>query len=439
MAQTKESILRDAKDKGVSFLRLQFTDILGNFKNLEVPVNQLEKALDNELLFDGSSISGFAQIQNSDMLLYPDFNSWVVRNEDGHQVASLICDIYNSDKTPFLGDPRGILRKVLAEAEAEGFSVNVGPEPEFFMFKTDSEGNPTRQVNDTANYFSLGPADKGEKVRRDIVLALQSVGFEVEALHHEVAVGQHEVSFKYSDALTTADRIQTFKAIVRQVAEKHGLHATFMPKPVAFINGSGMHCNMSFFKNGENAFYDQTDELGLSTLARHFIAGVLKHARANAAITNSTVNSYKRLVPGYEAPVNLAWSTSNRSCMIRIPASRGMGTRVEVRNPDPTANPYLALAVLIKAGLDGIKNELAAPKEQKQNLYDLSEEEKQEQLIGSLPENLKESIEELKKDEVILSVLGEHAAQKFISIKEKEWKEYILQVSEWETKRYIQL
>ncbi|MFP3725871.1 type I glutamate--ammonia ligase [Priestia filamentosa] len=439
MRPTKESILKQANEEVVTFLKLQFTDILGGFKSLEVPVNQLEKALDNELLFDGSSISGFAQIQNSDMLLYPDLNSWVITKEEGYKVGHLVCDIYNSDKTPFEGDPRGILKKVLKEAAQDGFTVNVGPEPEFFLFKLDGEGNLTKNLNDNANYFSQGPIDSGEKVRRDIAVALQKAGFVVEALHHEVAPGQHEVSFKYSDALTTADRIQSFKHIVKQVAAEHGLHATFMPKPMARINGSGMHCNMSLFKDGENAFYDEKDSLQLSVLARHFIAGVLKHAKANAAITNPTVNSYRRLVPGYEAPVNIAWSTSNRSCMIRIPASRGMGTRVEVRNPDPSANPYLALAVIIKAGLDGIKNKLEAPKEQKENLYKMTEDTKQELFIGSLPENLKEAIQELEKDELILSALGEHAAKNFISLKEKEWKEYILQVSEWQTNQYIGL
>lgn len=439
MSHTKESILKHAEAESIQFLRLQLTDLLGNLKNIELPISQLKKALDNEMMFDGSSISGFAKIEKSDMYLYPDLNTWLVLEERGYKVARLICDIYNPDKTPFEGDPRGILKRALKEASEKGYSVNVGPEPEFFLFKTDKDGKAILEVNDNAEYFDLSPIDSGESCRRDIVLRLEALGFEVEASHHEVAEGQHEVDFKYDDALTTADRIQTFKWVVKQVAAEHGLHATFMPKPIAFVSGSGMHCHISLFKDGKNAFYDETTETGLSGLAQQFMAGVLSHARANAAITNPLVNSYKRLVPGYEAPVNIAWSTSNRSCMIRIPASRGLGTRIEVRNPDPTANPYLTLAVLLKSGLDGVTNQLVAPKEQKQNLYHLSESEKAELGIGSLPECLIEAIEELKKDDVVLSALGEHAASNFVAIKEAEWKEYILQVTEWETNRYLKL
>ncbi|PDZ96540.1 type I glutamate--ammonia ligase [Bacillus cereus] len=439
MSHTKESILTNAQEEGIQFLRLQLTDLLGNLKDIELPISQLNKALDNEMMFDGSSISGFAKIEKSDMYLYPDLNTWLVLEEKGYKVARLICDIYNPDKTPFEGDPRGILKRALKEASEKGYSVNVGPEPEFFLFKTDKDGKATLEVNDNAEYFDLAPIDSGESCRRDIVLRLEALGFEVEASHHEVAEGQHEVDFKYDDALTTADRIQTFKWVVKQVAAEHGLHATFMPKPIAFVSGSGMHCHISLFKDGKNAFYDETTETGLSVLAQQFMAGVLSHARANAAITNPLVNSYKRLVPGYEAPVNIAWSTSNRSCMIRIPASRGLGTRIEVRNPDPTANPYLTLAVLLKTGLDGVTNQLVAPKEQRQNLYHLSDSEKLELGIGSLPGCLIEAIEELKKDDVVLSTLGEHAASNFVKIKEAEWKEYILQVTEWETKRYLKL
>ncbi|MEJ1517971.1 type I glutamate--ammonia ligase [Bacillus cereus] len=439
MSHTKESILTNAQEEGIQFLRLQLTDLLGNLKDIELPISQLNKALDNEMMFDGSSISGFAKIEKSDMYLYPDLNTWLVLEEKGYKVARLICDIYNPDKTPFEGDPRGILKRALKEASEKGYSVNVGPEPEFFLFKTDKDGKATLEVNDNAEYFDITPIDSGESCRRDIVLRLEALGFEVEASHHEVAEGQHEVDFKYDDALTTADRIQTFKWVVKQVAAEHGLHATFMPKPIAFVSGSGMHCHISLFKDGKNAFYDEKTETGLSGLAQQFMAGVLSHARANAAITNPLVNSYKRLVPGYEAPVNIAWSTSNRSCMIRIPASRGLGTRIEVRNPDPTANPYLTLAVLLKSGLDGVTNQLVAPKEQRQNLYHLSDSEKIELGIGSLPVCLIEAIEELKKDDVVLSTLGEHAASNFVAIKEAEWKEYILQVTEWETKRYLKL
>ncbi|REJ18552.1 MAG: type I glutamate--ammonia ligase, partial [Paenibacillaceae bacterium] len=408
MGYTKEDILRIAREQNVRFIRLQFTDLLGTIKNVEIPLSQLEKALDNKMMFDGSSIEGYVRIEESDMYLYPDLDTWVVFpwvTED--RVARLICDVYMPDGTPFAGDPRGILKRVLKEAEELGFStMNVGPEPEFFLFKTDERGNPTHEVNDQGGYFDLAPTDLGENCRREIVLTLEEMGFEIEASHHEVAPGQHEIDFKYSDAVTAADRIQTFKLVVKTVARQHGLHATFMPKPLFGVNGSGMHCHLSLFRDGENAFYDPDDPLGLSDTARWFMAGVLHHARGFAAVTNPTVNSYKRLVPGYEAPNYVAWSASNRSPMVRIPASRGLSTRIEVRNPDPAANPYLCLAVMLKAGLDGIKNRMRLPAPTNRNIYVMTEEERIEEGIQMLPSSLREALDELIRDEVICEALG---------------------------------
>ncbi|AGA57881.1 Glutamine synthetase [Thermobacillus xylanilyticus] len=441
MGYTKEDILRIAREQNVRFIRLQFTDLLGTIKNVEIPLSQLEKALDNKMMFDGSSIEGYVRIEESDMYLYPDLDTWVVFpwvTED--RVARLICDVYMPDGTPFAGDPRGILKRVLKEAEELGFStMNVGPEPEFFLFKTDERGNPTHEVNDQGGYFDLAPTDLGENCRREIVLTLEEMGFEIEASHHEVAPGQHEIDFKYSDAVTAADRIQTFKLVVKTVARQHGLHATFMPKPLFGVNGSGMHCHLSLFRDGENAFYDPDDPLGLSDTARWFMAGVLHHARGFAAVTNPTVNSYKRLVPGYEAPNYVAWSASNRSPMVRIPASRGLSTRIEVRNPDPAANPYLCLAVMLKAGLDGIKNRMRLPAPTNRNIYVMTEEERIEEGIQMLPSSLREALDELIRDEVICEALGDHALSHFYELKEIEWDMYRMQVHQWERDQYLTL
>jgi glutamine synthetase len=439
MGYTKEDILRIAREQNVRFIRLQFTDLLGTIKNVEIPLSQLEKALDNKMMFDGSSIEGYVRIEESDMYLYPDLDTWVIFpwvTED--RVARLICDVYMPDGTPFAGDPRGILKRVLKEAEELGFStMNVGPEPEFFLFKTDERGNPTNEVNDQGGYFDLAPTDLGENCRREIVLTLEEMGFEIEASHHEVAPGQHEIDFKYSDAVTAADRIQTFKLVVKTVARQHGLHATFMPKPLFGVNGSGMHCHVSLFRGNENAFYDPDDPLGLSDVARWFMAGVLRHARGFAAITNPTVNSYKRLVPGYEAPNYVAWSASNRSPMVRIPASRGLSTRIEVRNPDPAANPYLCLAVMLKAGLDGIKNRMRLPAPVNRNIYVMTEEERIEEGIQMLPTSLREALDELLRDEVICEALGDHALSHFFELKEIEWDMYRMQVHQWERDQYL--
>jgi glutamine synthetase len=441
MSFTREDILHHAKENNVRFIRLQFTDLLGSIKNVEIPISQLEKALDNKMMFDGSSIEGYVRIEESDMYLYPDLDTWVVFpwvTED--RIARLICDVYMPDGTPFAGDPRGILKRALKNAEALGFTaMNVGPEPEFFLFKTDSSGNPTMELNDNGGYFDLAPTDLGENCRRDIVLTLEQMGFEIEASHHEVAPGQHEIDFKYAKAVKAADQIQTFKLVVKTIARQHGLHATFMPKPLFGVNGSGMHCHQSLFRGKENAFYDPNDELGLSDVARHYMAGILAHARGFAAITNPTVNSYKRLVPGYEAPSYVAWSASNRSPMIRIPASRGLSTRIEARNPDPAANPYLALAVMLEAGLDGIRNKLPLPAPVDRNIYVMTDEEMAEMGISSLPADLNEAIREMLKDEVICRALGDHALTHFKELKEIEWDMYRTQVHQWERDQYMTL
>lgn len=440
---TKEDILRMADQEHVAYLRLQFTDMLGTIKNVEVPRSQLEKALDNKIMFDGSSIEGFVRIEESDMYLYPDYDTWTVYPwADGGEgkVAGLTCDIYNPDGTPFAGDPRGILKRVLQEAKEMGFtSFNVGPEPEFFLFKTDEKGEPTLELNDKGGYFDLAPVDLGENCRRDIVLTLSKMGFEVEASHHEVAPGQHEIDFKYDDALTTADSIQTFKLVVKNVARAHGLHATFMPKPLFGVNGSGMHCHQSLFRGSENAFYDESDELGLSETARHYLAGILAHARSFTAITNPLVNSYKRLVPGYEAPCYVAWSAKNRSPLVRVPASRGLGTRIEVRSPDPAANPYLALAVMLKAGLDGIKNKMELVPQTNRNIYVMDEAERRDAGIGSLPGSLYEALQELQNNPVMVEALGEHVMAHFVEAKEIEWDMFRTTVHPWERDQYLSM
>lgn len=439
---TKEEILKLTREKNVKFIRLQFTDILGVMKSISITDDQLDKALDGELMFDGSSIEGFVRIEESDMYLKPDLNTFLILPWDSpnssSKTARLICDIYDSNNEPFTGSPRYALKKVLKEAEEMGYSMFVGPEPEFFMFHLDENGQPTLETNDKAGYFDLPPVDKGEEARRDMVETLQSIGFEIEASHHEVAPGQHEIDFKYNEALPTADNIVTFRIVVRTVAQKHGLHATFMPKPLYGVAGSGMHLHISLFKDGENVFYDESKEDGLSDICHHFIAGIIKHTKAISAITSPTVNSYKRLVPGYEAPVYIAWSHRNRSPLIRIPARRGVGTRIELRNPDPTCNPYLGLAVILKAGLDGINNKLEPPNTVEQNIYEMDLATRKLQGIDSLPENLYEAIQELSKDKLIQEALGEHIYSRFVLAKMKEWEKYSARVYDWEINEYLE-
>ncbi|GIN88736.1 glutamine synthetase [Heyndrickxia sporothermodurans] len=439
---SRSDIERIAEEQNVKFIRLQFTDILGTIKNVEIPISQLGKALDNKMMFDGSSIEGFVRIEESDMYLYPDLDTWVVfpwTAEKG-KVARLICDIYNADGTPFSGDPRNNLKRVLKEMEELGFTdFNLGPEPEFFLFKLDEKGEPSLELNDNGGYFDLAPTDLGENCRRDIVLELEEMGFEVEASHHEVAPGQHEIDFKYAHALKACDDIQTFKLVVKTIARKHGLHATFMPKPLFGVSGSGMHCNLSLFQNGKNAFFDTNGEIELSETAYQFIAGVIKHATNFTAVTNPTVNSYKRLVPGYEAPCYVAWSARNRSPLVRIPASRGLSTRIEVRSVDPAANPYLAMAVLLKSGLDGIKNKLEAPAPVDRNIYVMNKQEREEAGIVDLPGTLKQALENLTNDEVMVSALGDHILEHFLEAKEIEWDMFRTTVHPWEREQYMQM
>lgn len=444
-AITKEYIKEQVKEKNVRFLRLMFTDILGIIKNVEVPITQLDKVLDGEMMFDGSSIEGFVRIQESDMYLKPDFNTWLVFSWETDsskkgKVARLICDIVNPDGTPFTGDPRTNLKRVLKEAEELGFTdFNLGPEPEFFLFKLNENDEVTENLNDNGGYFDLAPNDLAENCRRDIVLELEDLGFEIEASHHEVAPGQHEIDWKYANAVEACDNIQTFKLIVKTVARKYGLHATFMAKPIFGINGSGMHCNMSLFNENGNAFFDENGPLQLSETAYKFLAGLMDHAPAFTAITNPTVNSYKRLVPGYEAPVYIAWSGRNRTPMIRVPESRGMSTRLEVRSVDPMTNPYLALAVMLKAGLDGIKRDLKATEPTTDNIYEMDAAELDSLGINSLPGNLLEAVESLKKDDTIIEALGEHIFKNFVATKTVEWDQYKATVSQWEKDQYLHL
>ncbi len=440
MTVAKEDILKEAYEKGVQFIRLQFTDIFGVLKNIAIPVDQLEKALDGEMMFDGSSIEGFARIEESDMYLKPDPDSFMVfpwRPAEG-AVARLMCDVYNPDGTPFSGCPRNTLKKVLAEAADMGYQMFVGPELEFFLFHVDSEGRPTTITHDKAGYFDLTPVDLGENARRDMVLNLQQMGFEVEASHHEVAPGQHEIDFKYDDALEMADKMVTFRFVVRTIAQRHGLHATFMAKPIYGIAGSGMHVNQSLFKGSKNAFYDPDDRLGLSQEAYHYIAGLMHHAKSFTAITNPTVNSYKRLVPGYEAPCYIAWSGRNRSPLIRIPAKRGASTRIELRSPDPSCNPYLALAVQLKAGLDGIKNKMAPPPSVDLNIFAMDDRQREELGIYNLPGDLNEALFELSKNTVIKDALGEHIFNRFVEAKKEEYNSFRIAVHKWEIDKYLE-
>ena len=436
---SKEDIIRMVREDDVEFIRMQFTDIFGQLKNVAITASQIEKAVNNQIMIDGSSIEGFVRIQESDQYLYPDLNSYTVlpwRPQQG-KVARLICDVHNPDGSPFFGDPRGTLKRALKKAEDMGYSFNVGPECEFFLFQTDEKGLPTTKTSDDAGYFDLGPLDHGESTRREICLALEKMGFEIEASHHEVAAGQHEIDFKYAPALTAADNIMTFKLTVKSLAQKNGLHATFMPKPVFGINGSGMHTNMSLFKDGKNVFADSSDPRGLSREAYAFIAGILAHMRAMTAVTNPLVNSYKRLVPGYEAPCYLAWSASNRSALIRIPAARGQATRVELRCPDPSCNPYLELAVCLAAGLDGIEKGMTPPEEITENIFAMDAKTREEKGIQSLPGTLKEAVDLMLTDPLICDTLGSHVVTQYSEGKYREWDEYRTHVSDWEIGKYL--
>ena len=439
MHYSKEDILAMVEENGVKFIRLQFTDILGTLKNVAITDRQLEKALNNHCMFDGSSINGFVRAEESDMYLRPDLDTFVIfpwRPQQG-KVARLICDVYMPDGTPFEGDPRYILKKAINKAKDMGYTMNVGPECEFFLFEVDNDGNPTLKTNDKGSYFDLGPIDLGENARRDMTLALEDMGFEIETSHHEVAAGQNEIDFKYADALVTADNIATFKYVVKSIAQRHGLYATFMPKPLHGVNGSGMHINISLIKDGKNAFHNEEDELGLSSVAYNFIAGVLKHIKEICPITNPLVNSYKRLVPDYEAPVYIAWSAKNRSPLIRVPSAREEGTRIELWSPDPSSNPYLVLACLLLAGLEGIKYNLEPPKCIDKNIFALNREERKRENIESLPESLHEAVAYMQKSDLVKEALGKNTFEYYIRAKEVEWDNYRTQVHQWEITSYL--
>ncbi len=440
-----DDIQEKAKKDGVKFVQLQFTDIHGMAKAVTIPVSKLGESLEKGTWFDGSSIEGFTRICESDMFLKPDPETYsVIPWENGnHTTARLICDIYTPDGKPFEGDPRQILKKVMAEARDLGYEYNVGPELEFFLFRRNEKGEVTTLTHDTAGYFDYPPRDLAEDVRKEITIALESMGIEVEMAHHEVAPGQHEIDFKYGSALKTADNATTLKLVVKSIANKHGLYATFMPKPIFGINGSGMHVHQSLFdiKAGKNAFFDANDPYKLSSLARSFVAGQFAHIRSFTAITAPTVNSYKRLVPGYEAPVYIVWARRNRSALIRIPRyspGREASTRAELRCPDPSCNPYLAFAVMLKAGLDGVKRKLTPPEPVEEDVYEFDGAKLAEKNIATLPGSLGEAIEELKKDKVIQEALGQHTYASFIAAKSEEWDNYRIQVSKWEIDKYLE-
>jgi len=436
---TNKDVLKMVEENDVKFIRLQFTDVFGVLKNVAITSKQLPNVLENGAMFDGSSIDGFARIEESDMILMPDTDTFEIfpwRPQQG-KVARLICDVLTTDGDPYVGCPRGILKKVLAEAEAMGYSMDVGPECEFFLFQLDDNGQPTLQTHDDGGYFDMAPVDRGEDARREICLTLEDMGFEIEASHHEVAEGQHEIDFKYGDALKTADAIMTFKLVVKAVAQRHGLYATFMPKPIYGINGSGMHTNMSLRTKDGNAFYDEGGELQLSSVAYSYIAGILNNVKSFAAVSNPTVNSYKRLVPGYEAPCYLAWSAKNRSAIVRIPAARKAGTRVELRCPDPTTNPYLALALMLASGLEGIKEGLKAPAPVNRNIFAMTDADMAELGIDALPSSLYEALQEFKSSELVKKVLGEHIFEAYYSYKMKEWDSFRTAVHPWELDQYL--
>lgn len=440
---TRDDILKIVKEQKINFFRMQFVDINGFQKNIAIPRSQLEKALDGGMMFDGSSIDGFARINESDMFLKPDFNTFVVlpwRNKDGIAAARIICDVHLPDGTPYVGCPRVALKKSLAAAAEMGYTMNIGTEAEFFLFEKDEDGSSTTISNDNAGYFALDPEDRGSDCRREIIETLEEMGFEIEASHHEVAAGQHEVNFKFSDALTACDNTVTFKWVVKAIALKYGYHATFMPKPIFGINGSGMHTNQSLFnQDGTNAFEDTSDAGGLSKIAYQYIAGVIKNARGFSAITNPLVNSYKRLVPGYEAPVYVAWSASNRSALVRIPASRGLGTRVEIRCPDPACNPYLAIAMMLNSGLDGIKNNMETPAPVNKDIFSMTQAEKDEVGIASMPGSLREAIDVMIENPIAKETLGEHIFDKYVEAKNAEWDSFRIAVTDWELDMYLDL
>ncbi|AZI41844.1 type I glutamate--ammonia ligase [Deinococcus psychrotolerans] len=445
VSPTQAEILQRLHDGHVNFLRLQFSDVLGTVKNIEVPRSQFEKALSGSVMFDGSSIQGFTRIEESDMLLSPDLSTFLIypqfSREEGERgkVARIICDVLLPSGEPFTGDPRHVLKRQIAKAAESGLKLFAGTEPEFFLFERGEGGRGTTLTNDQAGYFDLAPIDKGERIRREITNKLVEMGFEIEGAHHEAAPGQHEIDFRYQDALAAADAISTFKFVVKRVALEYGLLASFLPKPVAGVNGSGLHVHLSLFRGGDNTFYDKAGEFELSDTALHFIGGLLEHAPGMCAVTNPTVNSFKRLVPGFEAPVNVAWSTSNRSALVRVPAKRGNSTRAEFRLPDPSCNPYLALAVMLAAGLDGIAQKTVPPPAIQRNIYQMTVREKRHHRVRELPRDLYDALDDLERDEVIAGALGAHALEHYLRAKRAEWRSYASVVHPWEIGQYLEL
>lgn len=440
----KEEIKKIIKEKDISYIRMQFTDMLGDIKAVEIPVKRIDDALNNKIMFDGSSIEGFVRIKEADMYLHPDLDTFLVlpfEDSSTGGVARFICDVYMPDGTPFIGDPRYILKKEVKKMNDMGIeTMYVGFEPEFYLFKLNADGSVSTNLSDSASYFDLSPFDGGENIRKEIALMLEEMGFDVQASHHEVGPGQNEITFKYTDVVSACDRVQTFKQVVKMVARKNGYLASFMPKPLNKQAGNGMHTNCSLFaKDKGDLFYDPKAPMELSIMCEKWITGILKHARELSLLTNPIVNSYKRLVSGYEAPIYACWSDANRSSLIRIPAARGLATRTELRNVDPCANPYLALAGILACGLEGIKTvdekDIIPPV--KDNLFALSNEEIKKRKIVCLPETLHAAIEDFQNSAILKEVLGTHLFPKYIEAKEKEWKEYHTTVSEFELKKYL--
>ena len=433
------AMLERVEQDNVRFLRLQFTDLLGMPKNVAIPVKQAEKALTDGIGFDGSSIEGFVRIEESDMVLRPDLSTYTLLpwRSGKYAEARFVCDVYKaSSGKPFEGDPRYVLRMAMEDAAKDGYVFNTGPELEFFLFKM-LDGRPTTQFQDAGGYFDLAPTDLAEDVRREIILALTEMGFDIEASHHEVAESQHEIDFKYSDALTTADRVVTFKFAVKTMALMRGLHASFMAKPIYGICGSGMHVNCSLAKDGKNAFYDPDAPLQLSETCMHFIGGLLRHAPAITRVANPTINSYKRLVPGYEAPCYVSWSAGNRSALVRVPSPRGNSTRVEFRSPDPTCNPYLAFAAMLAAGMEGVREEIEPPCGIDRNVYHMTCDDRRHAGIETLPGDLAEAHRDLLADDLICRAFGPHVVDALTSVAEAEWDAFRTAVHPWELDRYL--
>ncbi len=433
----QDEVLKKVKERGVKYIHLQFMDILGQVKSVMIPAAIFEKAITEGIVFDGSSIVGYATIDESDMRAVPDARTFQILPDDP-KTATIICDIYLPNGKRFEGDPRYVLQRVLKKAEDRGFRFCTGPEFEFFLFKM-KDGKPTLEPNDSGGYFDYGPVDQGEEVRKEIIGIFTELGYKPEAAHHEVAPGQHEIDLRYDYALTIADRILTLKAAIKRIALKYGLYATFMPKPIYGINGTGMHVHQSLLSNDgkENKFYDPAGRWELSDVAIHYIGGLLHYAEEITAVLNSWVNSYKRLVPGYEAPVYISWANLNRSALIRVPAGRGMKTRIELRNPDPAGNPDLQFAVMLAAGLRGIEKKIEPPEPVEVNIYALSEEKRREMGIKSLPESLGEALHHFSRSELMRETLGEHIFTHFLHVKKREWEEYRAQVTRWEIEKLL--